>query len=130
MGKSRSFEQRARAEVERIKAQDAAEEGRKQERMRELARQAEGRRETAAAEERRLQEERNAKLRRSREEMAVAEERLARDSARRGWIANGGTEEAFEGAWPSMWSEMLVRRTVDADTQARQGMWASNVSRI
>ena len=36
MGTNRSFEKRAREEVERIKAQETAEEERKQARMREL----------------------------------------------------------------------------------------------
>jgi hypothetical protein len=70
--------------------------------MRELAEQARERRETEASEERRRKEERDAKLRRSQEEKAEVEERLARDSARRSWTASGGTEAAFEQAWPSM----------------------------
>jgi hypothetical protein len=37
MGRNRSFEKRAREEVERIKAEEAAEQERKQARMRELA---------------------------------------------------------------------------------------------
>jgi hypothetical protein len=37
MSRRKSFEERAREEVERIKAQEAAEEERKQERMREAA---------------------------------------------------------------------------------------------
>jgi hypothetical protein len=40
MGRSGWFEERAREEVERIKAQEATEEQRKQARMRELAEQA------------------------------------------------------------------------------------------
>jgi hypothetical protein len=43
MGRNRSFEKRAREEVERIKAQEVAKEERKQERMRELAEQARAR---------------------------------------------------------------------------------------
>jgi len=126
----RSFEKRARDEVERIKAQEVAEEERKQERMRELAEQARERREAEAAEEERRKEERDAKLRHSQEEKAELEERLARDSARRSWKAGGGTEVAFDQAWPSMWEEILKRRTVDADRWARQEMHQSGVSRI
>jgi hypothetical protein len=37
---------------------------------------------------------------------------------------------AFEQAWPSMWEEMLKRRTVDADGAAREEMARSSVSRI
>jgi hypothetical protein len=33
-------------------------------------------------------------------------------------------------AWPSMWGEMLKRRTVDADGRAREAMARSGVSRI
>ena len=61
---------------------------------------------------------------------AEVEERLARDSARRSWKAGGGTEAAFDQAWPSMREEMLKRRTIDADREARQEMARSNVSRI
>jgi hypothetical protein len=130
MGRNRSFEKRARAEVERIKAQEAAEEERRQARMRELAEQAKEQRETEAAEERKRKEERDAKLRRSQEERAEVEEWLARNSARRSWKASGGTEAAFDQAWPSMWEEMLKRRTIDADRLARQEMYQSGTSRI
>ena len=130
MGRNRSFEKRAREEVERIKAQEAAEEERKQERMKELTEQARERREAEAAEEKRRKEERDAKLRRSQEEKAQLEERLAKDSARRSWKASGGTEAAFDQAWPPMWEEMLKRRTIDADGRAREAMTRSSVSRI
>jgi hypothetical protein len=103
MGTNRSFEKRAREEVERIKAQEAAEKERQQARMRELAEQARERREDEAAEERRHKDERDAKLRRSQDDKAEVEERVARDSARRSWKANGGGEAAFDQAWPSMW---------------------------
>lgn len=98
--------------------------------MRELAEQAKEQRETEAAEERKRKEERDAKLRRSQEERAEVEERLARNSARRSWKASGGTEAAFDQAWPSMWEEMLKRRTIDADRLARQEMYQSGTSRI
>jgi colicin import membrane protein len=130
MGRNGSFEKRAREEVERIKAQEAAEQERKQARMRELAEQARERKEAETAEERRRKDERDAKLRRSQEEKAEGEERLARDSARRSWKASGGAEAAFEEAWPSMWEEMLKRRTVDADSAAREAMTRSSVRRI
>jgi hypothetical protein len=130
MGTNRSFERRAREEVERIKAEEAAEEERKQARMRELAEKAEERREVEAAEEERRKEERDAKLWRSQEEKAEVQERLARDSARRSCKASGGTEAAFDQAWPSMWQELLMRRTIDADGRAREEMARSGVSRI
>jgi len=130
MGRNRSFEKRAREEVTRIKAQEAAEEEHKQARMRELAEQASDRREAEAAEERRREGERNAKLRRSEEDKAKSEERLARNSARLRWKTRGGAEAAFDEAWPSMWKEMLKRHTVDADMQAREAMARSTISRI
>jgi len=130
MGRNRSFEKRAREEVERIKAEEAAEEERGQARMRELAEQARERKEARAAEERRRKGERDVKLRRSEEEKAKGEERRARDLARRQWKASGGAEAAFEKAWPSRWEEMLKRRTVDADRGAREAMARSGVSSI
>jgi hypothetical protein len=123
MGRNRSFEKRAQEEVERLKAQEAAEEERKQARLRELAEQARERREAEAAEEERRKEERDARLRRAQEEKAKV-------SARRSWKASGGTEAAFEEAWPSMWEEMLKRRTIDADGRAREEMARSGVSHI
>jgi|SRR5215211_145708 hypothetical protein len=98
--------------------------------MRELAEQARERRETQAAEEKKRKEERDAKLRRSEEEKTKGEERLAKDSARRSWTASGGTDVAFNQAWPEMWEEMLKRRTVDTDMWAREVMTRSSVSRI
>jgi hypothetical protein len=82
------------------------------------------------AEQRRRNGERDAKLRRSQEEKAEGEERLARDGAKRRWKASGGTEALFEQTWPSMWEEMLKERTVDADRGAREAMARSSVSRI
>jgi hypothetical protein len=130
MSRCRSFERRAREEVERIKAEEAAEQERKQARMRELAEQARERREAEAAKQRRRKDERDAKLRRSQDEKAKGEERRAKDLAMRRWKASGGTETAFDEAWPSMWEEMLKRRTVDADSAAREAMARNGVSQI
>lgn len=116
--------------MERIKAERVAEEERKQARMRELAEEARERREAQAAEERRREADRHAKLRRVEEERRQAEERRARNLALHRWKAGGGTEAAFEGAWPSMWEEMLKRRTMDTERQARHNQQASGVSRI
>jgi hypothetical protein len=89
-----------------------------------------GRREVEAAEEGRRKEERDAKLRRSQDEKAEGEERRAKDLARRSWKARGGKGAAFDEVWPSMWEEMLKRRTADADRWAREVMARSSVSRI
>jgi hypothetical protein len=130
MGRNRSLEERAREEVERIKAQEVAEEEHKQARMMELAEQARERREAEAAEERWRKDERDAKLRRSEDEKTEGEERRVRNSARLRWKASGGTEATFEEAWPSMWEEMLKRRTIDAVRWAREVMARNGVSRI
>ena len=106
MSRRKSFEERAREEVERKKAEEAAEQ------------------------ERKHKAERDAKLRRTEEEKGKAEERRAKEGARRQWKASGGTEAAFEGAWPSMREEMLKRRTLERETQARQLQQARGVSRI
>ena len=104
--------------VERIRAEERAQEERQQARMRELV------------EEARHKAARDAKLRRSQEEKAEGEERLARGSAWRQWKASGGSEDTFDRAWPEMWEEMLKERAVDGDRQAREAMARSRVSRI
>jgi hypothetical protein len=124
------FEERARAEVERIKAVQAAEEERKQERMRKLAEEARERREAQAAEERRRQDERNTKLRRSQQERVQGEEERTKRVAFNSWVANGGAPSEFEAAWPILKREMLTQRTLEQETQARQLQRASGVSRI
>jgi hypothetical protein len=130
MSRRKSFEERAREEVERIKAQEAAEEERKQERMRELAEEARQHREAQAAEERKREAERDAKLRRSREEKANVEEERTKRAVFNSWVANGGAPGEFEAAWPELRAEMLKRRTIEQDSQARQQQRSSGVSRI
>ena len=125
-----SFEEQARAEVERIKAERAAEEVRKQERMRELAEEARQHREAQAAEERRREAERHAKLRRSQEEKAKGEEERTKRAMFNTWVANGGSPSEFEAAWPNLRREMLTQRTLEHDSQARQLQRTSGVSRI
>ena len=66
----------------------------------------------------------------SQEEKAQVEERRAKDFAMRRWKASGGTEATFDEAWPSMWEEMLKRRTIDADRRAREEMARSGVSQL
>jgi hypothetical protein len=130
MSRRKSFEERAREEVERIKAQEAAEEERKQERMRELAEEARQHREAQAAEERKREAERDAKLRRSREETAKAEEERTKCVAFNSWVAQGGAPSEVEAAWPNLKREMLTKRTLEHDSQARQLQRTSGVSRI
>jgi hypothetical protein len=130
MSRKGSFEDRARAEVERIKAEKSAEEEHKQKRMKELAEQARKSREAEAAEERRRQDERNAKLRRSRQERVHGEEMRAKRAMFNTWVANGGSPGEFEDAWPNLRREMLTQRTLEQETQARQLQRISGVSRI
>ena len=120
MGKRRSFEERARAEVERIKAADAEEEARFRERLEELKEQAATRRreeEKAAAEWERVA---TAERDRRAEQEARRRERAEKETARRAWIADGGSEAAFEEAWPKLRDEARSRRVMDADARARE----------
>lgn len=130
MSRNRSFEERAHAEVERIKAKEAEKEQRLEERMRELAEEARERREAQAAEERRREAERHAKLRRVEEERRQAEEERTKRAVFNSWVANGGAPSEFEAAWPNLKREMLTKRTLEQDSQARQLQRTSGVSRI
>jgi hypothetical protein len=73
-------------------------------------------REAAEAEEERKRE---AQRRRVQAERQKAEEERHKDDARDQWMAAGGTEEAFEKAWPGLWEEILKRRTLETEEQAR-----------
>jgi hypothetical protein len=130
MGRKGSFEERARAEVERIQGERVAEGERKQARIRELAEEARERREAQAAEERRLKAERDAKMRHSQEEKARGEEERTKRVAFNSWVAQGGSPGEFEEAWPNLKREMLTQRTLEQDSQARQLQRTSGVSRI
>jgi hypothetical protein len=50
--------------------------------------------------------------------------------AQRTWIAAGGTEGEFEEAWPSLRTEMLKRRTLEDDANARASQRRSGVSSL
>jgi hypothetical protein len=130
MARKGSFEERARAEVERIKAEKAAEEERKEERMKELAKEARERREAEAAEERKRKAERDAKLRRTQEEESKAEEERVKRQIFNSWVANGGSPGEFEAAWPNLRREMLTQRTLKREAGAREAHRAASHSRI
>jgi hypothetical protein len=73
--------------------------------------------------------------RRQEDEKAAKEEearneRMEKESARRGWLADGGGEADFQREWPKLRDEGRRRRVVDADRRARETMQASGVSRI
>jgi hypothetical protein len=65
-----------------------------------------------------------------RREAQERHERQAKDAARLKWIADGGSESAFERSWSEIRDEMRRRRVVADDERARQNMRASGVSRI
>jgi hypothetical protein len=98
--------------------------------MKELAEQVRKSREAEAAEERRRQDERNAKLRRSQQERVQGEEKRAKRAMFNTWVASGGSPAEFEAAWPNLRREMLTQRTLEQETRARQLQRISGVSRI
>lgn len=57
-------------------------------------------------------------------------ERTEKESARRAWLADGGSAADFEREWPKLRDEGRRRRVMDADKHARETMQASGVSRI
>jgi len=76
-----------------------------------------------------------AEYRRKEDEKAAKEEQERREksekeSARRAWIADGGTPQDFEREWPTLRDEGRRRRVVDADRRAREEMRIRGVSRI
>ena len=53
-----------------------------------------------------------------------------KDSARRSWLDAGGTGEEFEREWPGMRTEMLRRRTLEDDANARTAQRRSAISSL
>jgi hypothetical protein len=116
--------------VERIKEERIAEEELKQKRMKELAEEARERREAQAAEVRKREAERDAKLRRCSSRERRAADEWEKRAVFISWVANGGSPAEFEAAWPNLRREMLTQRTLEQETQARQLQRTSGVSRI
>jgi hypothetical protein len=98
--------------------------------MKELAEEARERREAQAAEVRKREAERNAKLRRDQKERSQAEEERAKRVMFNTWIAQGGDPGEFEAAWPSMRLEQLRQRTLEADSAARESQRRQALSRF
>ena len=120
----KAIKERARAEVERVKAAELAEQERLQARLDELAEQARERRE-AEAEQGRAEQRERAK----REEAARSErEEREKRAAFRNWTAQGGNPGDFEAEWPAMRAEATRRRVLDADAEARAAHRARTVS--
>ncbi len=121
-----SAEERARAAVERIKAEQAAEEKRIEGRLAELRREAEKRREGEAAEERKRAARR---AEREAQGQRAEEERVKREMFG-SWVANGGAPSEFEAAWPEIKAERLKRLTLENENEARELHRARGISRI
>jgi hypothetical protein len=73
--------------------------------------------------------------RRQQDEKAAKEaeerrEKSEKESARRMWVADGGSTASFEKEWERLRDEGRRRRVLDADQRAREAMRASGVSRI
>ncbi|MCD6053080.1 MAG: hypothetical protein K0Q96_272 [Rubrobacteraceae bacterium] len=56
--------------------------------------------------------------------------RMEKETARKAWIRDGGSEEDFKKVWPKLRDEGRRLRVMDADRRARETMQASGVSRI
>ncbi len=63
-------------------------------------------------------------IRKNRERKAKEEqdrkERVEKDTARRGWVADGGGAADFEKAWPKLRDEARGERVLEAGRRARE----------
>jgi hypothetical protein len=59
-----------------------------------------------------------------------ARERTEKETARRAWLADGGSEGGFEKAWPGLRDAARKQRVMDADRRAREMQRAHGPSRI
>jgi hypothetical protein len=66
----------------------------------------------------------------AKKEEEAKRERTEKESARRAWLADGGSEADFEKEWPSLRNQARRKRVIDADKRVREEMRASSVSRI
>jgi hypothetical protein len=66
----------------------------------------------------------------AKKEEEANRERMEKESARRAWIRDGGSEADFEEEWPKLRDEGRRQRVMSADQKARETMQASGVSRI
>jgi hypothetical protein len=57
-------------------------------------------------------------------------EKMEKESARRVWLADGGSEADFQREWPKLRDEGRRRRVVDADKHAREMQRVHGPSRI
>jgi hypothetical protein len=110
----------------RLKRQDEEKEEAFQKRLEEIREsQAEFRAEREAKE--RADEQKRQKL---LDDARQKREQEMKDRARLAWLDAGGTGEEFEEAWPSLRTEMLKRRTLDNDANARATHRRSGISSL
>ena len=110
----------------RLKREDEAKEEAFQKRLEEIKEsQAEFRAEREAKEQ--VEQKERDKL---HEELRQKREREMKDRSRLAWLDAGGTGEEFEEAWPSLRTEMLKRRTLDNDANARATHRRSGISSL
>ena len=73
--------------------------------------------------------------RKEQDEKAAKEEearnaRMEKESSRRAWKADGGSDADFEKAWPKLRDEGRRERVLNADRAAREQMRNGTTSRI
>jgi hypothetical protein len=71
-----------------------------------------------------------AEEKRKAEEEQQRQERTEKESARKAWLADGGSEGGFQKAWPELRDAARKQRVMDADRRARETQRAAGVSRI
>jgi hypothetical protein len=79
------------------------------------------------AQKKRLEEQERERLHAGARE---SREQEMKKSALVSWESSGGTEAEFEEEWPSLRTEMLRRRTLEAETNARAAQRRSGVSSL
>jgi hypothetical protein len=66
----------------------------------------------------------------AKKEEEANRERTEKESARRAWLADGGSAGDFERAWPSLRDEGRRQRVIDAERRARELQRSGTTSRI
>ena len=61
-----------------------------------------------------------AESKRKAKEEQDRKERVEKDTARRGWVADGGNAADFEKAWPKLRDEARGERVLEAGRRARE----------
>jgi hypothetical protein len=74
--------------------------------------------------------DKQAREERETREREERQEKTAKDTARRAWLRDGGSERDFERAWPEMRDQARKQRIMDADSRARASQRAQGISKI